>query len=131
MSESQLNFSQQRRKGVVLAAGAVLIFAGGAGVFQYYDFPLIGYLGLVVPSMILLFYSYRNISASRNQTAIQDERSVNFHRKAGLDSFWILVSIIALNSLLSIFPAKGQNNIYLISGIVAYALTFGYYKYVR
>ncbi|PGF15373.1 hypothetical protein CP556_04005 [Natrinema sp. CBA1119] len=131
MSESQLNFSRQRQKGYVLVAGAVLLFIGGAAVFRYYDFPPIGYFGLLLPVGILLFFGYRNISAGRNRTALQDERSVELHRKAGLDSFWILLSIVCLNLVTSVFPEEGQSQIYLTGGMLAYALTFGYYRYVN
>ncbi|WP_440770075.1 hypothetical protein [Natronorubrum sp. DTA28] len=131
MSELPSNIERQKRKGIVLLAGAVLIFGGGMLVFQYYDLPPVSYLGLLVPVGILGFFGYRAVSATRDRNALQDERTTELHGKVSLNSFWWLINIIFVDAVFGFFPEEGSSILYVFIGLAIYGLYFGYYRYIE
>lgn len=131
MSELSSNIERQKQKGIVLVAGAVLIFGGGVLVFQYYDLPAVSYLGLLVPVGILGFFGYRAVSATRDRKALQDERTTELHGKVSLNSFWWLINIIFIDAVFEFFPEEGARILYVFIGLAIYGLYFGYYRYIE
>lgn len=131
MSELPSNLKRQKRAGYVLLAGAVAILIGSIAVFQYYDVPPIGYLGPLVPVVILVAFGYRAVSASNDRKALGDERTVELYNRTGHNAFWWLISIILADDFFNIFPEEGAGFIYLIIGMMIYFIYVVYYRYIE
>lgn len=131
MSDLPSNIERQKRNGYLMLASTVVIAVGTVGVFWYYDFPPISYLGVLVPVGILGFFGYRAVSAGRERRALGDERTAELYGKVGLNSFWMLLSVIVVDMGFSIFPRDGASTIYVFFGLLCYGSYYGYYRYVE
>ncbi|WP_162989786.1 hypothetical protein [Natronorubrum halophilum] len=131
MSDVSANISRQKRIGYVLLASAVVAFVGSVAALQHYEFPVVSYLILLVPVNILAFLGYRAVSASRDRKALGDERTGNVYGRVGINSFWILMSIILVDVAFGIFPEEIAGIAYVFGGLLIYCLYFGYYTYLE
>jgi len=114
-----------------MLVGAVFTFGVTAATVQYYSLSPIGYLGGLVPAGILVFFGYRAVSAGRERKALGDERTAKLYGKVGLNSFWILMSVLIVDMAFSIFPEDSATSIYVWIGLACYGLYFVYYRYVE
>jgi len=114
-----------------MLSGVVLLVIGSILASQFYDLPLISYVGVLIPITILTVIGYRAVSTSQSGEALGDERTAKLFRRVGLNSFWILMTLIAIDGLVEIIPRENISTAYLLLGTAVYVLYFAYYRYVE
>lgn len=114
-----------------MLVGAVFTFGVSVATVQYYALSPISYLGGLVPAGILVFFGYRAVSAGHERKALGDERTQKLYGKVGINSFWILMSVIIVDTTFSIFPEDSAPSIYIWIGLICYGLYFVYYRYME
>jgi len=114
-----------------MLVGAVFTFGVTVATVQYYELSPISYLGGLVPVGILVFFGYRAISAGRERKALGDERTQQLYGKVGINSFWILMSVIMANDLFNFLPEGDASTAYIYVGLISFGLYFVYYRYVE
>ncbi|WP_217629027.1 hypothetical protein, partial [Halopelagius longus] len=85
-----------------MLSGVVILGAGSIIASQLYDLPLISYLGILIPAVVLAVFGYRAVSASRDGKALGDERTAELFGRVGLNSFWVFMTLIGLDGLVQI-----------------------------
>jgi len=131
MSEPPENIQRQKRNGYLMLVGAVFTFGVTVARVQYYELSPISYLGGLVPAGILVFFGYRAVSTGRERKALGDERTQQLYGRVGINSFWILMSVIVVDMTFSVFPEDSATVIYVWIGLACYGLYFFYYRYVK
>lgn len=131
MTELPENIQRQKRNGYLMLAGAVFAFSVTAATVQYYSLSPIGYLGGLVPAGILVFFGYRAISAGRERKALGDERTQQLYGKVGINSFWILMSVIMANDTFNFISEGDASTAYIYVGLISFGLYFVYYRYME
>ena len=109
--------------------GAVVVLIGSFIVFQYYNFPPLSYLGPLLPVGILLLVGYRSIASDQSQKTSDDAVTAKVHRKAGANSFVLLLSVLTVDMTLDVFPEEGTGAISVAIGVLLYCLFFIYFRY--
>ncbi|RRJ28102.1 hypothetical protein [Halocatena pleomorpha] len=128
MSGNKSSISNQKRNGYIMLVGVVVVLIGSVLTIQYYNLPTLSYLGALIPASILLLFGYRTTSASLDGKALGDERTSELYSKAGLNAFWLLITIIIIDDMARILPRDISRSIYIISAVIIYALYMGYYR---
>jgi hypothetical protein len=131
MSELPNNIQRQERNGYLMLVGAVFTFGVTAATVQYYSLSPISYLGGLVPAGILVFIGYRAVSAARERKALGDERTVELYGKVGINSFWMLMSVLCIDMVFEVFPQNSASMIYVFCGLIFYGAYFVYYRYME
>lgn len=131
MSDVPSNIERQRRAGYALLAGAALLAIGSVVAMQYYGFPPVSYLGVLVPVSILSFFGYRAVTASNERVALQDERTKQLSERVGFNAFWFLISAITIDEVLNLSPDESAGSIYVATGVIFYLIFTLYYKYLE
>jgi hypothetical protein len=131
MSDVPPNIERQRRAGYALLAGAALVGIGSIVAMQYYGFPLVSYLGILVPVSILSFFGYRAVTASNERVALQDERTKQLYERVGFNAFWLLISAITIDEVFNLSPDELAGSIYVATGVILHLVFTLYYKYVE